>query len=79
MSMWNESDDDEGAEPVEVARIAHCKRETEKALLVEDDDGAEHWIPKSVVHDDSEVFDAGKNADGRLVVKRWFAEKEGLG
>lgn len=39
------------------------------------------WIPKSVVHDDSEVYRAGHGDDGSegtLVVARWFAEKEGL-
>jgi hypothetical protein len=36
----------------------------------------EIWIPKSVIHDDSEVYKEG--AEGKLVVARWFAEKEGL-
>lgn len=36
------------------------------------------WVPKSVIHDDSEVFDAGENSHGKLVLKMWFAEKEGL-
>lgn len=36
------------------------------------------WIPKSVVHDDSEVFDAHDNARGKLVVKQWWALNEGL-
>lgn len=36
------------------------------------------WVPKSVVHDDSEVFDAAQNSSGKLVVAGWFALKEGL-
>jgi hypothetical protein len=46
------------------------------ALKVECDHG-EIWIPKSCIHDDSEVYDALNNATGDLVVMRWFAEKEG--
>lgn len=51
-------------------------RETEKALLVRLDSGEEKWIPKSVVHDDSEVYELGNCGD--VVVAEWWAEKEGL-
>lgn len=55
-----------------------CIRETDKAILVKlDDDDSERWIPKSQLHDDSEVFDELGNADGEVIVKLWFAEKEG--
>jgi hypothetical protein len=39
----------------------------------------EYWVPKSVIHDDSEVWGArdGRN-EGKLVVQAWWAEKEGL-
>jgi len=54
-------------------------RETDKALLVELElHECTIWIPKSQIHDDSEVFDADDNAEGNVVVERWFAEKEGL-
>jgi hypothetical protein len=49
-------------------------RETEKALLIRIDD-KEIWVPKSVIHDDSEVFDMGDNCEGTVVVHRWWAEK----
>jgi len=49
---------------------------TEKALKVECEHG-EVWIPKSCIHDDSEVYDALNNASGKLVVVEWFAAKEG--
>jgi hypothetical protein len=52
-----------------------AKRETDKALLCVIE-GEEKWIPKSCVHDDSEVFAEGDT--GELAVKSWFAEKEGL-
>lgn len=48
------------------------------ALLVELDSGDTVWIPKSMFHDDSEVYDDGDNAEGEVVVKTWWAEKEGL-
>jgi hypothetical protein len=34
------------------------------------------WIPVSVVHDDSECWDSG--TEGTLIVKSWWAEKQGL-
>ena len=54
-----------------------AKRDTGKALLVVIE-GEEKWIPQSVIHPDSEVFDADENSTGTLIVKRWWAEKEGL-
>lgn len=51
------------------------KFETERALLVliaED----EYWIPKSVIHDDSEVYEMGTSGD--LVIPLWFAQKENI-
>lgn len=51
---------------------------TDKAIrVILDSDGKAHWIPESVVHDDSEVF-KGCDGAGDLVVKAWWAEKEGL-
>lgn len=61
-------------------RLGDCQviRETEKAILVvlEDDGEREIWIPKTQIHDDSEVWKEGQT--GELIVKAWFAEKEGL-
>lgn len=61
---------------------AECIRESEKGLLVDlidagatDDEPV--WIPKSAVHDDSEVYDEDENSVGELIVKHWWAEKEG--
>ncbi len=57
---------------------AVCVYETEKAILVRlEDVGTEIWVPKSCVHDDSEVYE--ENGEGELVVAAWWAEKEGLG
>lgn len=54
------------------------RRETDKALLVYIEDlDEEAWVPRSVIHDDSEVFDADENSEGVLAVKMWFAEKQG--
>lgn len=55
---------------------AECIAETEKAIKVQREDGSEFWIPKSVVHDNSEVYADGH--DGDLVVAEWFAQKQGL-
>lgn len=63
-----------------------CTKESRAAILVvlDRDDPRrrrEVWVPKSQVDDDSEVFNARADGcgPGRLVVSRWFAEKEGLG
>jgi hypothetical protein len=59
---------------------AYADRETPLALLCVIALGGrkhEKWIPKSQIHDDSEVFRKGDQ--GKLVVTGWFAEKEGLG
>jgi hypothetical protein len=49
--------------------------ETDLALLCMIED-KQRWIPKSVVHEDSEVSGEGDN--GTIIIMRWFAEKEGL-
>lgn len=61
------------------AKFPDCKviRDSGKALLI-DIEGEEKWIPKSVIHDDSEVFDDEDNKEGMLVLKDWWAEKEKL-
>lgn len=52
---------------------------SEKAIKVQlESEDDPRWIPRSQIHDDSEAYDADKNATGDLVVTRWFAEKEGL-
>lgn len=58
---------------------AKARRFTGKAVLVVlyDKDDKELWVPLSQIHDDSELFDE-ENTEGKLVVNRWFAEKEGL-
>jgi len=53
---------------------AKCIRQTDKAILVVLD-GGEHWIPQSVIDDDSEVWK--KYDEGELVVAEWFARKQG--
>lgn len=56
-----------------VFRNVVCVHETDKAILCEFGPHEEVWIPKSVVHDDSDVYQAGQLGD--LVVERWFAQK----
>lgn len=56
-----------------------AKQDSGKALLVSLETGEEKWIPKSVIHDDSEVYDADENSEGEVVIQTWWAEKEGLG
>ena len=71
----------------EIATYHGCKvvKETEKAINVEATKGVFKqrdngyrsrfaWLPKSVIHDDSEIWEEGQ--EGKLVVPNWFAEKE---
>ncbi len=61
---------------------ARAIAESAKALkvVIETTDGRrEMWVPKSVIHDDSEVFGREPdNSEGTLVLKAWFAREEGL-
>lgn len=50
--------------------------ESERALLVEFGD-QRTWVPKSCIHDDSEVFDTKEHGQGKLIVKGWFARGPG--
>lgn len=54
-------------------------RETEKALLCafELKNGRQElWIPKSQIHDDSEVYE--EDTEGVLVIPEWLAIEKGL-
>lgn len=68
----------------DVEEIANCEctKDTIRACLVTVPVAGSRstikvWVPKSLIHDDSEVYKEGTK--GTLVVARWFAEKEGLG
>lgn len=68
-------------DPVEEIDDVKCDKDTPKAILVEvtvaKGKTIKTWVPKSLIHDDSDVYKAG--TEGKLVVARWFAEQEGLG
>lgn len=51
------------------------KSSSGKAILVDIPEVGEVWVPLSLVHDDSEVYDEGH--EGTLIVQEWFAEQEG--
>ena len=59
--------------------LAKVLRDRSLALLVEiEDSPQEFWIPKSLIDDDSEVFDGDSNSEGELVIPQWLAEKKGM-
>ena len=79
MSFFDADDDGSRGRNPYLVGIAKCIRETDKAIGVKikgKPPGSIVWIPKSVVHDDSEVY--GNGHEGKLIVQRWFAEKEEL-
>jgi hypothetical protein len=61
-------------DPITIEKVS-CRLDTPKAILVLIDE-REVWVPKSVIHDDSEVYT--KNTEGDLIIERWWAEKEGI-
>lgn len=55
--------------------------ETQDAILVQlDGASGPLWVPKSQLHDDSEIYggDDGEGQSGQLVTSTWWAEKRGL-
>lgn len=67
-------DNNSGDDAHEMGEVT-VSAETAKAILCVPDNGEQFWIPKSVVHDDSEAWKKGDT--GKLVVKKWWAEKNG--
>lgn len=48
--------------------------QTDKAIrVVIDASNTEHWIPKSQIHAESEVYDRFHD-EGKIVVNAWFAK-----
>jgi len=66
---------DDDHESVEIEGV-ECVGATPKAIRVRLPSGTQHWVPQSVITEMSEVYGAGHQ--GRLVVRKWFARKEGL-
>ena len=65
---------DEENVSIEVEKV---KVETDKAILVIVED-EEVWVPKSQIHEDSEVYSLKSGKDGgTLVVTQWFGQKAG--
>jgi hypothetical protein len=48
------------------------------AILVEDEEGEEVWIPFAQIHDDSEIWNESKKGEkGKIVVSEWIAKRVG--
>lgn len=67
--------DDGGNDPCSLGD-GKVLRDSGKAILFKPHDDKEFWVPSSVVHDDSPVWDDDENSEGELIVKQWWAEKE---
>ncbi len=63
-------------EVVRFENIAGVERQSDKAILVTVK-GKKVWIPKSEIHDDSEVYSV-KNGTGTLIISEWIAKQKGL-
>lgn len=71
--MGRDYSSDESEAPEELGRGV-CVEERQLSIKVVLG-GVHSFIPKSVIHDDSEVFKL--NDSGKLIVKHWWAAKEG--
>ena len=78
MSVRAQPDNGQGGfvseQTVEIEDVT-VEAETDLALLCIIEE-KQRWIPKSVVHEDSEV--SGEGDTGTIMIMRWFAEKAGL-
>lgn len=61
--------------PYVLLEDVECIRETDAALLCVID-GAEHWLPRSQLHDQSEIQREGDS--GSITITAWLAETKGL-
>ncbi len=72
----NTDDEPEGVD----FQVDGVLRVSEKAIEVSlAETGDAKWVPKSVIHSDSEVYEKPEDGDGagKLVIFKWFAEQEG--
>ena len=67
----------QGDEPLVIGR-GTVKVSTAKAILFTLEDGREVWVPKSCLHDDHEITEE-YHPEGDIVVKTWWANKNGYG
>ena len=66
----------DGNEPGYEVGQAGASWETDDAVQFAVDGVGVMWIPKSQIHDDSEVWKRGQEP-GMLVVTQWLAERKG--
>ncbi len=70
--------DDDDNEPYKAQARAIAESAKALKVVIKTEDGTrEMWVPKSVIHDDSEVYGLPDNAEGKLVLQAWFAREEG--
>jgi hypothetical protein len=68
-------DEDDDSDSTAQFNDVRATAATAKALLCVVG-GEEHWVPRSQIHDNSEVYEKGH--EGKLVVTAWWADKAGL-
>lgn len=60
-----------------------CKATTDKAMLIVDCDGSEHWMPRSHIRDANpddggETTIKSKGDEGDIVITEWIAKQKGI-
>ena len=72
MTRWNRDEDEHYV--LDDAK-AVAESQSKLALRVKTREKGEFWVPKSVIHDDSEVYEKGH--EGKLCIQLWWCEKQG--
>lgn len=78
MRAFVDDDDDEVTAIAYRVRGVTVERDTGKALLCRWPNGSQYWIPKSMIADESEVFDARDHSKGEIAIAYWWARKNGI-
>lgn len=71
------SDWDEPYNMGDAERIRTHKGDSGKVSVLFNVEGEELWIPESCIHEDSDVWCDSKESAGTLVVRAWWAKKNG--
>lgn len=58
-------------------RLRTHRNDEGKMKVLFDVEGEEMWVPESCIHEDSDVWCDSRDESGTLVVRLWWAKKNG--
>lgn len=80
MARGFNDDEEEEAVSLGQVRLVHVTDDAIKVVSLEEDPlfSDELWVPRTQVHEDSEVFVGMDGDKGELFVTQWWADKKGF-